>query len=78
MSSVIASLSVSSCAAHVDVWQDDAGELSLRITGLPKNWYGSIDLSAAAVIEPGPGHAWIRNRVCEALHSAMGRYGFDK
>lgn len=77
-STLIARTSVGTPAAAVGIWKDENGDLSIQITGIGKNWYGSIDLGPAAVIEPGPEHPWIRNRVCEALYSAMGRYGLDK
>lgn len=77
MSSVIARTSVSSGAAFVEVWKD-AMELSVRVTGMGTNWSGTIYLGSSPSIDPGPEHPWIRNRVCEALYSAMGRYGFDK
>ncbi|QOD05677.1 hypothetical protein [Pseudarthrobacter sp. BIM B-2242] len=77
MSEVIAHITVRTPSAAVDVWKDDAGELTIRINGLARKWHGVIDLGREPSIEPGSEHAWIRTQVCEALYAAMGRYGLD-
>lgn len=77
MSEVIAHITVRTPAAAVDVWKDDDGELTIHINGLARKWHGLIDLGPEPSIEPGPEHAWIRTQVCEALYTAMGRYGLD-
>ena len=76
-SSVIAHAEVRTPAAAVDVWKDDEGELTIYINGLGRKWHGLIDLGREPSITPGIEHAWIRTQVCEALYSAMGRYGLD-
>lgn len=77
MSEVIAHVTVHRPQAALYVWKGDDGELTIHVNGMAKNWYGIIDLGRDASIEPGPEHAWIRTQVFEALHTAMGRYGFD-
>jgi hypothetical protein len=76
--SVIAQVRVKTPTATIEVWKEESGDLSLRITGLFLNWFGRIELSGSGTIEPGPEHAWVRTRVCEALYTAMGRYGLDE
>ncbi|MBT2566248.1 hypothetical protein J7I84_07000 [Arthrobacter sp. ISL-85] len=61
----------------MDVWKDDEGELSIHISTACPKVARLIDLGREPSITPGPEHAWIRALVCEALYSAMGRYGLD-